>query len=333
MKHASSGAPGGSLVSDLAWCDSGGVFERFTERARQVVVLAQEESRMLAHAYIGTEHVLLGLLREEEGQAARALATLGVSLDPVRAQVLQLVGRGEGEVAGQIPFTPRATRVLELSLRESLNLGHDYVGTEHILLGLVRENEGVASRILLTEFEADAERIRNEVIRLLSGSGSPFRASEEVAPRQLIDQAWFGELAGILNGLAKEIRGDLGRAPDTGDLLLVLACTSNTIAAQALSQLGVDRGQLSSGIKRAREEAPLPNEKLAERVEDLRARAEEATQSQEFGIAARLRDEIRRLVQAHDDAIVPSEIVEAIRRNLGLSTRDDQPPECPPTPR
>jgi ATP-dependent Clp protease ATP-binding subunit ClpC len=146
------------------------LFERFTERARQVVVLAQEEARTLKHNYIGTEHILLGLLREEEGLAARVLESLDITVERVRAQVVRIVGSGEEVTSGQIPFTPRAKKVLELALREALSLGHNYIGTEHILLGLVRENEGVAARILL-DFDADSEKIRNEVIRMLSGPG------------------------------------------------------------------------------------------------------------------------------------------------------------------
>jgi ATP-dependent Clp protease ATP-binding subunit ClpC len=152
------------------------MFERFTERARQVVVLAQEEARTLKHNYIGTEHILLGLLREEEGLAARVLESLEITVERVRAQVVRIVGSGEEVTSGQIPFTPRAKKVLELALREALSLGHNYIGTEHILLGLVRENEGVAARILL-DFDADSEKIRNEVIRMLSGPGGRQRAS------------------------------------------------------------------------------------------------------------------------------------------------------------
>jgi ATP-dependent Clp protease ATP-binding subunit ClpC len=146
------------------------LFERFTERARQVVVLAQDEARALKHNYIGTEHILLGLLREEEGLAARVLESLDITVEEVRAQVARIVGQGDEVTTGQIPFTPRAKKVLELALREALSLGHNYIGTEHILLGLVRENEGVAARILL-DFDADAEKIRNEIIRMLSGPG------------------------------------------------------------------------------------------------------------------------------------------------------------------
>lgn len=146
------------------------MFERFTERARQVVVLAQDEARLLKHNYIGTEHLLLGLIREEEGLAARVLKSLAVDLGYVQKQTRAIIGEGDSVLEGQIPFTPRARKVLDLALREALTLGHSYIGTEHILLGLARENEGVAMRILL-DLDADAEKIRNEIIRVLSGPG------------------------------------------------------------------------------------------------------------------------------------------------------------------
>jgi len=167
----------------------GTMFERFTERARQVVVLAQEEARSLKHNYIGTEHLLLGLLREEEGIAAQVLVTLDVNLDEVRMQVAQIVGMGDEVAAGQIPFTPRAKKVLELALREALSLGHNYIGTEHILLGLIKENEGVAARILL-EFDADSEKIRNEIMRKLTGSArrTPVPQGEQKKKVKLLDQ-------------------------------------------------------------------------------------------------------------------------------------------------
>ena len=145
------------------------MFERFTEPARRVVVLAQEEARALRHNYIGTEHLLLGLFREEDGLAARVLDSLGLTVDEVSGEVARIIGQGDEVTTGQIPFTPRAKKVLDLGLREALSLGHKYVGTEHILLGIARENEGVASRILL-DFGADADTIRNEVIGMLSGS-------------------------------------------------------------------------------------------------------------------------------------------------------------------
>ncbi|MDQ3537383.1 MAG: ATP-dependent Clp protease ATP-binding subunit [Actinomycetota bacterium] len=144
------------------------MFERFTDRARRVVVLAQEEARMLNHNYIGTEHILLGLIHEGEGVAAKALESLGISLDAVREQVQEIIGQGQQSPTGHIPFTPRAKKVLELSLREGLQLGHNYIGTEHILLGLIREGEGVAAQVLV-KLGADLNKVRQQVIQLLSG--------------------------------------------------------------------------------------------------------------------------------------------------------------------
>src|ERR687886_113270 len=187
----------------------GHVFERFTERARQVVVLAQDEARALKHNYIGTEHILLGLLREEE----------------VLAQVARIVGQGDEVTTGQIPFTPRAKKVLELALREALSLGHNYIGTEHILLGLVRENEGVAARILL-DFDADAEKIRNEIIRMLSGPGRRQQGAPGGAPGEkaksskLLDQ--FGR---NLTKLAAEAKLDpvVGRQTEIERVMQILS--------------------------------------------------------------------------------------------------------------
>ncbi len=148
------------------------MFERFTDRARRVVVLAQEEARLLNHSYIGTEHILLGLIHEGEGVAAKALESLGISLEAVRSQVEEIIGQGGSSPSGHIPFTPRAKKVLELSLREALQLGHNYIGTEHILLGLIREGEGVAAQVLV-KLGADLSRVRQQVIQLLSGYQGP----------------------------------------------------------------------------------------------------------------------------------------------------------------
>src|SRR5689334_17936244 len=201
------------------------LFERFTERARQVVVLAQDEARALKHNYIGTEHILLGLLREEEGLAARVLESLDITVEEVRAQVARIVGQGDEVTTGQIPFTPRAKKVLELALREALSLGHNYIGTEHILLGLVRENEGVAARILL-DFDADAEKIRNEIIRMLSGPGRRQQGAGGGAPGEksksskLLDQ--FGR---NLTKLAAEGKLDpvVGRQTEIERVMQILS--------------------------------------------------------------------------------------------------------------
>src|SRR6202158_863049 len=144
------------------------LFERFTDRARRVLVLAQEEARLLNHNFIGTEHILLGLIHEGEGVAAKALESLGISLEAVREKVEETIGPAGSSTTGSPPFTPRAKKVLELSLREALQLGHNYIGTEHILLGLIREGEGVAAQVLV-KLGADLSRVRQQVIQLLSG--------------------------------------------------------------------------------------------------------------------------------------------------------------------
>jgi ATP-dependent Clp protease ATP-binding subunit ClpC len=164
------------------------VFERFTDRARRVVVFAQEEARLLNHNYIGTEHVLLGLVREGEGVAAQALTSMGIGLDAVRGQVEKIIGQGQAAPSGHIPFTPRAKKVLELSLREALQLSHNYIGTEHILLGLLREGEGVAAQVL-QQLGADLNRVRQTVIQLLSG----YTAGEERGPSAALHEEVEGE--------------------------------------------------------------------------------------------------------------------------------------------
>lgn len=163
------------------------MFERFTDRARLVVVLAQEEARMLNHGFIGTEHLLLGLIREEDGVAAQALASLGVGLEAVRQRVEEAVGRGKQESSGHIPFTPRVKKVLELSLREALQRGQDFIGPEHILLGLIREGEGVACQVLV-ELGADQLRVRSQVTGLLDDGGGDKRATA----RQTRLPGWAG---------------------------------------------------------------------------------------------------------------------------------------------
>jgi Clp amino terminal domain, pathogenicity island component len=183
------------------------MFERFTDRARRVIVLAQEEARMLNHNYIGTEHILLGLVREGEGVAAQALESLGVSLDAVRQQVEEIIGQGQEAPSGHIPFTPRAKKVLELSLRESLQLGHNYIGTEHILLGLIREGDGVAAQVLV-RLGADLNRVRHQVIQLIAG-----RPLREGAPGPEV-QARLDVVEIRLAVLEHRV----GTGPDTSDL-------------------------------------------------------------------------------------------------------------------
>ncbi|PRB02926.1 ATP-dependent Clp protease ATP-binding subunit [Microbacterium sp. MYb64] len=167
------------------------MFERFTDRARRVVVLAQEEAKMLNHNYIGTEHILLGLIHEGEGAAAKALESLGISLESVREQVQDIIGQGQQQPTGHIPFTPRAKKVLELSLREALQLGHNYIGTEHILLGLIREGEGVAAQVLV-KLGADLNKVRQQVIQMLSGSPGREPAAVSGAAHDTQQQAQGG---------------------------------------------------------------------------------------------------------------------------------------------
>src|SRR5689334_18902584 len=223
------------------------MFERFTERARQVVVLAQDEARTLKHNYIGTEHILLGLLREEEGLAARVLDTLDITVEEVRAQVARIVGQGDEVTTGQIPFTPRAKKVLELALREALSLGHNYIGTEHILLGLVRENEGVAARILL-DFDADAEKIRNEIIRMLSGPGRRQQqgggSGEKSKSSKLLDQ--FGR---NLTKLAAEGKLDpvVGRQTEIERVMQILSRRTKNNPA-LIGEPGVGKTAVVEGL-------------------------------------------------------------------------------------
>ena len=201
------------------------MFERFTDRARRVVVLAQEEARMLSHNYIGTEHILLGLIHEGDGIAAKALESLGISLEAVRAQVEEIIGQGQQAPSGHIPFTPRAKKVLELSLREALQLGHNYIGTEHILLGLIREGEGVAAQVL-HKLGADLNRVRQQVIQLLSGyqgkeQQRPVRHPRRLRPSSLVlDQ--FGR---NLTQAAKEGKLDpvIGREQEIERVMQILS--------------------------------------------------------------------------------------------------------------
>jgi ATP-dependent Clp protease ATP-binding subunit ClpA len=292
-----------------------------------VVVLAQEEARTLNHNYIGTEHILLGLLREEEGLAARVLESLDITVERVRAQVVRIVGSGEEVTSGQIPFTPRAKKVLELAQREALSLGHNYIGTEHILLGIVRENEAVRARILL-DFDADSEKIRNEVIRMLSGPGSRGQrgasgaaAGQSREGKRAVDPGWLDGLAPLLDRLAADIRQGLGREPDPGDLLLVLACAQETLTAQALSELGVELDTLWGTIEHVRQQHSAAEKDLMRRIQDVCRAKEQAIEAQEFQNAARLRDQERELrEQVGAQSAVRPEVLPEIRRHLGIPT-------------
>jgi hypothetical protein len=244
------------------------MFERFTDRSRRVVVLAQEEARRLDHNYIGTEHILLGLIRESDGVAAKALESLGISLDAVRQQVEEIIGRGQQTPSGHIPFTPRAKKVLELSLRESQQLGQGYIGTEHVLLGLIREGDGVAAQVLV-RLGADRTRVRQQVIQLLAGG-----AAGEPGPRAEARPEMAGQRAGI--------------GPDTSDLdeqiQAARAEKEAAIEAQDFERAAANRDQekLLLAAKAARQEqqaAGRPaqpdlaeqSRQLAAEVERLRA--------------------------------------------------------------
>ncbi len=205
------------------------MIERFTDRARRVLVLAQEEARLLNHNFIGTEHILAGLIHEGEGVAAKALESLGVSLEAVREKVAEITGRGGTPTTGPAPFTPRAKKVLELSLREALGLGHNYIGTEHMLLGLVREPEGVGAQVLVS-LGADLSRVRQQVIQLLSGheatgkdkpaAGTTSKGPEVAAGSAVLDQ--FGR---NLTQLARERKLDpvIGREREVERVMQVLS--------------------------------------------------------------------------------------------------------------
>jgi len=181
------------------------MFERFTDRARRAVALAQEEAKRLDHNYIGNEHILLGLIREGDGVAAKALESLGISLDAVRQEVEEIIGRGQQTPSEHIPFTPRAKKVLELSLRESKQLGHNYIGTEHILLGLLREGDGVAAQVLV-KLGADQNRVRQQVIQLLHGyHGKEPTAARLRGERQAAADTQEYEQAAALRDQEKEL--------------------------------------------------------------------------------------------------------------------------------
>ena len=264
------------------------MFERFTDRARRVVVLAQEEARMLDHNYIGTEHILLGLIHEGEGVAAKALRALDVDLDTLRREVEALVGRGQQPQRGHIPFTPQAKKALELALRESVHLGHDYIGTEHLLLGLVREGEGPAAQVL-EQRGIELNTVRQEVIRQLHGhQGREGRRRRMAWARSVVE----GREGATLEEISRQLR--------------VLGARLTAIEAR----LGIAESP-------AREQLRQVDAEIAR----VRRQKESAIDEQDFERAARLRDEERRLLRdrraAEDEWLMAERIQEA-----GLAPQD-----------
>ncbi len=259
------------------------MFERFTDRARRVVVLAQEEARMLEHNYIGTEHVLLGLIHEGEGVAAKALRALDVDLDTLRREVEALVGRGQHSHQGHIPFTPQAKKALELALRESVHLGHDYIGTEHLLLGLVREGEGPAAQVL-EQRGIELNTVRQEVIRQLHGhQGREGRRRRAAWARAVVERRGEGT---ALEEISRQLR--------------VLGARLAAIEAR----LGIEESPARQRLRQVDAE-----------IARVRRQKESAIDEQDFERAAGLREEESRLLRdrrvAEDERQVAERVQEA----------------------
>jgi len=261
------------------------MFERFSQRARRVVVLAQEEARMLDHNYIGTEHILLGLIREGEGVAGRALESLGISLEAVRQQVEQIIGRGQQAPSGHIPFTPRAKKVLELALREAQQLGHNYIGTEHILLGLIREGSGVAAQVLVM-LGADLNRARQQVVRLLHGHQGEDVTGEDLPLR---DDALTR--AGSLDRRLAAIERWIGLRPGLDDLDQEIA------RVRREKEAAIDRQDFEASVALRDQEKQLMAARASQENDSAEAAAGRMPLAQELALmkaeVARLRAAMR----------------------------------------
>ena len=247
------------------------MFERFTDRARRVVVLAQEEARTFNHDYIGTEHILVGLIREDGGVAAKGLESLGIGLDAVRQQIEEIVGIGEQAPSGHVPFTPRAKKVLELSLREALQLGYDYIGTEHILLGLIREGDGVAAQVLV-RLGADLNQVRQQVIQRSHG----FQGEDEPESQRAVQRPGLPSRIDAMERRLSILEQRVGIRPGLGELDREIAQVRRDKEAAIEAQdfentaaLGERERQLQNDkTTRQREWAALPS--LSDEIERLR---------------------------------------------------------------
>lgn len=297
------------------------MFERFTERARLVVVFAGEEARQLGHSYIGPEHLLLGLLCEEEGLAARVLESLDVGLEGARGHVARIVGTsGDGDT-DPIPFSAQGKRALELALAEARSLGHGYVGTEHILLALARDSVGVGARVLL-DLEVDREHVRTEVIRMLDGPRAPWHPRRDATPPEGSD---LPDTLSVLAAVSEEIEQQLGRRADAGDLLLALACVPDGLAARTFAALEIDTAALALALHETRGEqarsGPRGLAELGAEVEKVREAKLAKIEAREFEAAAQLRDRERQLVKQvrdlYEDHRLDRALVE-LRNRLGL---------------
>jgi ATP-dependent Clp protease ATP-binding subunit ClpC len=271
------------------------MFERFTDRARRVVVLAQEEARMLNHNYIGTEHILLGLLLEGEGVAAKALESLGISLDAVRQQVEEIIGQGQEAPSGHIPFTPRAKKVLELADRETRALGHAYVGTEHILLGLIREGDGVAAQVLV-KLGADLNRVRQQVIQLLGDRGAKVIGAGsrrgKRARARLLDDA-LARIDALDRRLAA-IESRVGLRPDLDDLAQEIA------QVRREKEAAVDRQDFEAAAALRDKEMQLLGARVAREKEWTEAAASGPSLTGELGRVNAELDRLRAVLREHD---------------------------------